>query len=208
MKAKPWEVTAITNFVAAGEAFWGAGFLLARTPNLGSAQGLWAAAMLTFAIGFLVGGIDHGFFEPKGNTTGRLIVQKVCWFFGGATIYLITLSTLFQYTDGSLRTILIFVGSAQLVTFFILAIRIHHFLLVMINYIPVLLILLILNLMGLSSGSGSLYMIFGIVACMLAAIFEGIGIDVFTPVDRHGVYHLVMMAAIALFFGACFQLKA
>jgi hypothetical protein len=208
MKAKPIEVTAITNFVAAGEAFFGAGFLLARTPNLGSARGLWAAAMLSFAIGFLIGGIDHGFFELKGNTTSRLIVQKVCWFFGAATTYLITLSTLFQYTDGSLRTILVFVGLAQLVTFQILAIRIHHFLLVMINYIPILVVLFILNLMGLSSGSGSLYMIFGIGACVLAAIFEGIGIDVFTPVDRHGVYHLVMMAGIALFFGAYFQLKA
>lgn len=208
MKVKPWEVTAITNFAAAGEAFLAAGFLLGRTPKLASAQGFWAAAMLCFAVGFLLGGIDHGFFEPKGNTTSRLVVQKISWFFGGATTYLITLSTLFQYTDGSLRSVFVFVGLAQLVAFLTLATRIHHFLLVMINYIPILLVLFILNLIWLSSGSGSLYMIFGIAASVLAATFEAIGIDAFTPIDRHGVYHLVMMAAVALFFGAFFQLKA
>jgi hypothetical protein len=208
VKVKAWEVTAITNFVVAGEAFFGAGFLMSRISNLVSAQGFWAVAMLCFAIGFLIGGIDHGFFEPKGNTRVRLVVQKMSWFFGGVTTYLITLSTFFQYVSGSLRTVLILIGLAQLLTFLILALRIHHFLIVMINYIPILVALFVLNSIGLSSGSGSFYMMFGIIACILAAVFEGIGIDAFTPVDRHGVYHLVMMAAIALLFGAGFRLKA
>ena len=204
IEVKPWEVTAITNFAAAGEAFLAAGFLLGRTPKLASAQGFWAAAMLCFAVGFLLGGIDHGFFEPKGNTTSRLVVQKISWFFGGAA-YLITLRYFNTQMAASGAFCFCRIGTAG---------RIPH--LQPNPSLPsgydqlhsVLLVLFILNLIWLSSGSGSLYMVFGIAASVLAARFEAIGIDAFTPIDRHGDYHLVMMAAVALFFGAFFQLKA
>jgi hypothetical protein len=204
---KAWEVTAITNFTLAGEAFFAAGFLLGKMPFVVSARSFWTLAVLFFAVGFLVAGIDHGFFEPKGNTRARLIVQKVSWFCGGITTFLITISTAYQFASGSLRLALLVVGLALLIIFLIVAIRIHHFLVVLINYVPILLLLLILNIMGLASGSGSWYMILGITISILAAVFEGFGVDIFVPVDRHGLYHLVMMVAVAFLFLATFDLK-
>lgn len=134
-------------------------------------------------------------------------VQKISWFCAGITTFLITLSTAYQFASGSVHAALVLVGLAQLLIFLILALRIHHFLLVIINYIPILVLLLVLNIIGLALGSGSWYMILGITVSIFASVLEGFGVDVFSPVDRHGLYHLVMMVAVAFLFLATFELK-
>ena len=71
---KDWEVTSMTNFMLAGETFIAAGFLLGRAPLHASAASFWSLAMLFLAASMLVGGIDHGFFEQKGDTRDRMII--------------------------------------------------------------------------------------------------------------------------------------
>jgi hypothetical protein len=205
MKAR--EVTAITNLTVAAEAFLAAGFLLGRMPGGISSRGLWALAMLFLAVGFLLGGIDHGFFEPQGNTRVRFVIRKACWFCAGIATWLITLSTACQFASGAFRTALFVVASIQLVIFLILATRIHYFLLVMLDYVPALLLVLVLNITGLFSGSGSWYMTVGIALSVFASILEGLRVDVFAPVDRNGLYHLVMMVAVVFLFLAVLGLK-
>jgi len=204
---KAFEVTSITNFSVAGEALLAAGFVLGRTQVAISARSLWAVALLLFAIGFMIGGIDHGFFEPKGNTRSRLIVQKVSWFCGGLTTYLIEVSTAYEFTSVRVKMIVALIGAVQLLIFLVLATKNHEYLIVMINYFPALLFLLICNICALGSGVGSWYMIAGIAVTIGASLVELVGVDRFSPVDRHGVYHLVMAVAVALFFLGGLALK-
>ncbi len=204
---KAFEVTSITNFAVAGEALLAAGFVLGKTQITISARSLWAVALLLFAIGFMIGGIDHGFFEPKGNTRSRLIVQKVSWFCGGLTTYLIEVSAAYEFTSVRVQMIVAIIGAVQLLIFLVLATRNHEYLIVMINYLPALLFLLICNIYALSSGVGSWYMIAGVAVTIGASLVELVGVDRFSPVDRHGAYHLVMAVAVTLFFLGGLALK-
>jgi hypothetical protein len=204
---KAWEVTSMTNFMLAGEAFLAAGFLLGRAPLHASAASFWALAMLFLAASMLVGGLDHGFFEQKGDTRDRMIMQKITWVCGGIMTFFTLLTTRYQFASGGLRVTFIIVGLVQLVIFCFLAVRIHNFLVVIINYTPILIVLLILNTIGISAGSGSWYMIVGILISIAASAFQALAVDIFAPVDRNGLYHIVMMAAVIFLFLASFTLK-
>jgi hypothetical protein len=199
-KMKSWEVTAITNFILSCEAFLAGGFLLARAPSAPSAGYFWALAILALAAGTLVGGIDHGFFEQKGDTKSRMVMQKATWILTGIMTFLALLTVLYQFANGALRLVFVCVGLVQLVLFAFLAVRIHNFLIVIINYAPVLIALLVLNLIGIGNGTGSWYMVAGVLVSFLAGALQALAVDTFTPVDRNGIYHVVMMAAVALFF--------
>jgi hypothetical protein len=197
---KAWEVTAITNFIAAGEAFLAAGFLLGRTPFSASAAFFWALAVLFLAAGFLFGGLDHGFFEPKGNTRSRMIMQKATWICAGIVTFFTLLTALYQFAPLEWRLPILFLGLVQLLAFCFFAIRTRDFRVVIVNYAPILLILLVLNLFGLVSGSGSWFFIIGILISIAASVLQAMGVDKFSPLDRNGLYHVVLMAAVAFLF--------
>jgi hypothetical protein len=197
---KAWEVTSITNFVAAGEAFLAAGFLLGRVPLSASAACFWALALLFLALGLLIGGIDHGFFEQKGDSRSRMIMQKATWICVGLTTFFTLLTALYRFAPAGWRASIIILGLVQFLIFCFFAIRIHKYLVVIINYAPVLLILLVLNIIGLSSGAGSGWFIGGILISILASAFQALGVDRFTPLDRNGLYHVVLMGAVAILF--------
>jgi MFS family permease len=197
---KAWVVTSITNFVAAGEAFLAAGFLLGRVPLSASAACFWALALLFLALGLLIGGIDHGFFEQKGDSRSRMIMQKATWICVGLTTFFTLLTALYRFAPAGWRASIIILGLVQFLIFCFFAIRIHKYLVVIINYAPVLLILLVLNIIGLSSGAGSGWFIGGILISILASAFQALGVDRFTPLDRNGLYHVVLMGAVAILF--------
>jgi hypothetical protein len=197
---KAWEVTAMTNFAAAGEAFLAAGFLLGRTPFGASAAFFWGLAVLFLAAGLLVGGLDHGFFEQKGNSRGRMIMQKATWICVGITTFFTLLTLLYQFAPVGWRVPIAIIGLVQFLVYCFFAFRIHNYLVVIINYAPILLILLVLNLTGLPSGSGSWWFIIGILISIAASVVQASGVDRFTPLDRNGLYHIVMMVAIVFLF--------
>jgi hypothetical protein len=65
-----------------------------------------------------------------------------------------------------------------------------------------------LLVLGWRFAKTSVFMILGILVTFIASALEGIGVDLFAPLDRHGLYHIVMMIAIVLLFVATFGLKA
>ncbi len=198
MKAR--EVTAITNFLAAGETFLAAGFLLGRFPPNASAAFLWGLTLLFLASGLLAGGIDHGFFEPKGETRGRTTMQKVTWICTGVMTFCTLLTALYRFAPAAWRAPVILAGLAQFLIFCFLALRTRKYLVVIVNYAPVLLILLVLNIIGLQSGSGSWFVVVGILISIFASAVQALGVDRFSPLDRNGLYHVIVMAAVAFFF--------
>lgn len=203
---KTLEVTAMTCFIAAGEAFLAAGFLLGRAPISASASVFWGLTMLFLAAGLLLGGLDHGFFESKGDTRGRMIMQKATWICLGIMTFFTLLTALYQFAPMGWRAPIVIIGLAQFLVFSFFAIRIHNYLVVILNYAPILLILLVLNIIGLPSGSGSWWFIAGILISIAASVLQAFGVDRFSPLDRNGLYHVIVMAAVVFFFAGGLKL--
>jgi hypothetical protein len=197
---KAWEVTSITSFALAGELFFSSGYLLARTRYRLTASFFWAIAMLFFATSILVGGIDHGFFEQKGDSPSRRIILKMTWIPTGMVTFFVLLTAVFQFADGMIRIVAIWVGLGQFIAFFILALRIDEFWIVIANYIPVLILLLVLNAFGIRSGTGSWWMILGVLTTVLASVVQYMGVDAFMPIDRNGLYHIGLMISGVFYF--------
>jgi hypothetical protein len=83
---------------------------------------------------------------------------------------------------------------------------VDSFLDVILNYAPVVLLLLVMSIIGLRSGRGSPQMVAGILILFAAGI-QAAGVDVFTPLDRNGLYHLVSMIGAAILYLGAVQLR-
>jgi hypothetical protein len=71
---------------------------------------------------------------------------------------------------------------------------------VILNYSPIMLLFLVMNVIGLRSGRGSRPMIGGILILFLASAIQAAGINTFTPLDRNGLYHVVSMIGVVFLY--------
>ena len=195
-------VTAVTNFVWACEVFLLAGLLLGDAPSARSAAAAWGAALLLMGIGALLGGIDHGFLEPHGDSRLRVLVQRLMWVSVGVLTFFALLTIGLQFASPGTFRILLIAGIVQLAVFTVLVVFVNHFLVVIVNYAPVMILFLVLNVVGLRAGTGSPAMVAGLGLSFVASAVQAIGVDVFHPVDRDGLYHIVLMlSSVFLFLG-------
>jgi len=192
-------VTAITNFILAGEAFFVSGLFFARPKEARSAAWYWQLALLALACTALIGGIDHGFFEVHGQTPIRKTIAHVNWFFIGLLTFCILLCTTRQFFNPPWRRYAAVVAAVQLGAYTILIPLVDDYQLVMLNYAPVMLLLLVCNLWG-GHRKGSPALTIGILIAFGASAVQAAGIDVFSPLDRNGLYHLGLMAAVWFFY--------
>ena len=200
-------VTAITNFILAGEVFFLAGLLFGRRPASRSAAWFWALAMLFVGLSALLGGIDHGFFETYGDTPIRNTIEHANWILIGLLTLWAFITTILQFMPERLQQPLFIVAGVQLAIYTVVSILIDNFLVVLINYAPIMLFLLVMNFVGLKDGSGSWAMIVGIILSFAASGLQAAGIDVFTPFDRNSLYHFGMMLAVVLFYQGGVKLR-
>jgi len=189
-------VTAVTNFILASEVFVFAGVLLGRVTKLDSSFGFWALAILFLAVGALMGGIDHGFLEPGGNSPARVVMQRATWIALGILTLLVLLTTGWQFTKPPVRTAFLVVGLVQLSVFVFLVVFIDNFLVVIVNYAPVMILFLSLHLVHLGDGAGSWRMVVGLILAFVASAVQSLGVDVLSPLDRNGLYHVIMMPGV------------
>lgn len=200
-------VTAITNFILASETFFVSGLLFPRPKSKGSAAWFWQIAILLLAISALIGGIDHGFFESVGQTPARTIIQRVNWLFIGLLTLFVFLTTARQFFQPPVRKVLYIIAGVQLVIYTVLILVLDNFLVVIVNYAPVMLLLLVMSIMGLRDGTGSWAMIAGIIISFVASGVQAAGIDVFSPVDHNSLYHFGMMVAVVGLYLGSAQMK-
>jgi hypothetical protein len=196
-------ITAITDLLLASETFLLAGILLGSMRDSASAYGCWAVTTLLMAAGALLGGIDHGFYEPAAALArARKIFQKATWLCIGLMTFFIVLTLAFQFFPARYRVVFFIAGAVQLVVYTVIALRSSSFLPVILNYLPVLLFFLVMHILNLNSGRGSREMITGIALSLVASAVQAMKLDTFKPLDRNGLYHLIMMAAsVFLFLG-------
>lgn len=207
MTLTPLAVTSITNFILACEAFFVSGLLCARPKALRSAAWFWQIAMLTLSTTALLGGIDHGFFEVFGQIPVRKVIEHSNWFIIGLLTFFVFLTTARQFLGQPWRAYAYVVAGVQLAVYTILILFVDNFLVVMANYAPVMLLLLVLNFIHLRDGGGSWALGLGILLSFAASGVQAAGVDVFSPFDRNSLYHFGMMAAVVCFYFAGTKLK-
>ena len=151
-------------------------------------------------ISALVGGISHGFFEPDGKTPARRVMDKAKDLAGGVVAFFVLLTAGRQFVGPRAQLIVLLIALVQFGAFAAAVILFESFLVVIIDYAPAVLLLLVLSILGLPEGAGSWQMIVGLALSVAASLFQALGVDRFSPLDRNGLYHLILMAATVFLF--------
>lgn len=191
-------ITAITDFLLAAEAFFLAGRMSARPKDRFSAAWYFGGALLLLGLGALLGGIDHGFVQPA--NLSRYLIQRSDWIVLGGVTFCLLMTTAKQYFPARGQRVAWIAAAVQLAVYTVAVLLADSFAVVVLNYSPVMLLLLVMNIIGLGSGRGSRQMIAGILILFLASGIQAAGVNIFTPVDRNGLYHLVSMIGVVFLY--------
>ena len=184
-------VTSITNILLASLVFFLAG-RMSRIPKARfSAAWYFTGVLLLLGVAALIGGVDHGFVEPA--RLPRYFIQRADWLVLGAVTFCLLMTTAKQFFALRFQRILQIVAVVQFAADSAAILLVDSFLDVTLNYAPVMLLLLAMNIIGLKNGTGATTMIAGILILSAAAAIQAAGWDALSPLDHNGVYHLVSM---------------
>jgi uncharacterized protein DUF6962 len=198
-------ITAITDLLLAVEVFFLAG-RMSRTPkDRFSAAWYFSGVLLLLGVAAFLGGIDHGFFEPANMP--RFLIQRSDWIVLGGVTFCLLMTMAKQFFPPKVQRVVSIVAVVQFLANAAAVLLADTFLDVILNYVPVMLLLLVMSFVGLRSGRGSPQMIVGILILFAASGVQSAGVDVFTPLDRNGVYHLVSMIGVAFMYFGGVQLR-
>jgi hypothetical protein len=191
-------ITSITNFILASELFLLAG-LMVKTPKARfSAAWFWAGSMFALASSALIGGIDHGFVEPA--DLARYLIQRPNWIVVGLATFCMLLATARQFFPPLWQRPALILGTIQLIVYGIVVLLVDDFRIVIINYAPVMLLLLLMSVLGLKRGTGSWQMIAGILVLLAASAVQALDVDVFSPLDQNGLYHVISIVGVVFMY--------
>ena len=205
---KAFEVTALTNFIWACETFLFSGMLIGKLNSWRSAQGFWVLTLFFMGIGALLGGINHGFVEPYGDTLVRKVLSRLTALSVGVMTFFVLLTMRHQFAPPSWQRTILIIALVQLAVYTVIIILIDNFLVVVLNYAPVMILFLILSFAGLSSQSGSGIMIIGLLLSFVASAALALGVDWFSPLEREGLYHVILMVSVFFLYRGGLLLKS
>jgi hypothetical protein len=195
----PLALTAITNFILASEVFFLAGMLCKTGKQHYSALWFWALFMFLLGASALSGGIDHGFIEPLAAAMPfdfYLITDCVLGLMTAALLLTVTQ----QYIAPKLRIYFYIIAALQLAVFLFLAFTSGSYLVVIFNYLPVVLLLLVFSLLAMRQNRWAWAMVTGIVLSLIASAAQAMHVNMFLPLDYNGLYHVIMLAAVILLY--------
>ncbi len=191
-------VTAITDLILASEALFLAGMLMQRPKERMSAAWLWSFAMAFLGLAGLIGGIDHGFIEPAGLP--RTFIQRANWLVLGAMTLCVVFTIAAQFFQGRTSRLIQAAGIVQFLFFSASALLANSYIVVIVNYVPVMTWFLVMNISRRKQGEGSWQMIAGTLVLFLASAVQALGIDILTPLDHNGLYHVISMPGVYLLY--------
>lgn len=182
--------------------------LLLGTPAaLRSPLRLWALALLALSLAALLGGLDHAFFETEATAGSVTTMTLPTWATLGVMTCFILLAAAGQFFSGKTLTILRWVALLQLTLFLAALGWMQSFNVVIVNYLPVITLMLVCSAVGIPGGRGSWQMVAGIAIMLAGSAVQAAGIDVLAPLDRNGLYHLFAMAAAPFLYFAGLRLN-
>ena len=191
-------VTSITNLLLASLVFFLAG-RMSRIPKARfSAAWYFTGVLALLGVAALIGAVDHGFFEPA--QLSRYAIQRADWIVLGGVSFCLLMSTAKQFFDSRYHRVLLMVAVVQFAIDSVAVLLVDSFLDVILNYAPVMLLLLAMNVLGLRNGTGSLPMILGVLILSAASAIQAMGWDALRPLDHNGVYHVVSMLGVVFLY--------
>jgi hypothetical protein len=95
----------------------------------------------------------------------------------------------------------------QLVGYTGVVLLVDSYLPVVLNYAPMILLLLVMSCMGLKQRTGSWLMIVGILLLLTASAIQILSVDIFSPLDHDGLYHVVSMLSMPFLYGGGQRLR-
>jgi hypothetical protein len=198
-------VTAITDFLLASEAFFLAGRLSSKPKDRFTAAWYISGVLLLLGVAALLGGIDHGFFQAA--NLPRYAIQRSDWIVMGGVTFCLLMTTARQFFPPAAQRIALIVAVVQFVIDTAAVLWIESFLSVVLNYAPVMLLLLVMSFAGLRNGKGSPHMIAGILILFTASGILAARLDLFSPLDHNGLYHLLSMIGTGFLYAGGAHLK-
>jgi hypothetical protein len=199
-------VTSITNILLASLVFFLAG-RMSRIPKVRfSAAWYFTGVLLLLGVAALIGAVDHGFFEPANMP--RYFIQRANWIALGGVTFCLLMTTAKQFFDPRFHKILLIVAVVQFAADSAAVLLVDSFLDVILNYAPVMLLLLAMNILSLRNQAGSIHMIAGVLILSVASAIQAAGWDALSPLDRNGVYHVVTMLGVVFLYLGGVSLKS
>ena len=200
-------VTSITNILLASVVFFLAG-RMSRSPKARfSAAWYFNGVLLLLGVAALIGAVDHGFFESAGLP--RYAIRCADWIVLGGVTFCLLMTTAKQFFAPRVQRIFLIVAVVQFAVDTIAVLLVDSFLDVILNYAPVMLLFLAMNIVGLRTGIGSMQMITGILILSAASAIQAAGWDRLSPLDHNGVYHVVSILGVVFLYmgGATLETK-
>ena len=186
-------VTSITNILLASLVFFLAG-RMSRIPKARfSAAWSFTGVLLLLGTAALIGAIDHGFLEPANMP--RYWIQRADWIVFGGVTFCLLMTTAKQFFDARFHRILLVVAAVQFAADSAAVLLVDSFLDVILNYAPVMLLLLTMSIKA-----RSIHLTAGLLILSFASAIQAAGWDALRPLDHNGVYHLVSMAGVVFLY--------
>ena len=188
-------VTSITNILLASLVFFLAGRMSWIPKVRFSAAWYFTGVLLLLGVAALIGAVDHGFFEPANMP--RYFIQRADWIVLGGVSFCLLMTAAKQFFDPRFHKILLIVAVVQFVVDSAAVLLVDSFLDVILNYAPVMLLLL-----AMSIKTRSIHLTAGLLILSVASTIQAMGWDALSPLDHNGVYHVVsMLGVVFLYFG-------
>ncbi|NVJ90225.1 MAG: hypothetical protein HWE34_01130 [Methylocystaceae bacterium] len=191
--------SALTDVILACLQAFAAGLLIRPDVEKKSAAWFWAIAMTLIATTFLLGAIDHGFFETARHWLHEplKIATRVC---AAITSIFICIAAALQFLGRRSRKAVYIISTsvnAVVITALFLS---DNFFIVMASYSASMLLMLGMHINGLRKGTGSIAMIIGVVITFIASSLPIIGYEFFTGFGIYATYHIALMPAVLCFY--------
>lgn len=199
-------VTALTDFLLAAQVLFLAGRMSARPQTKGSAAWHFSGFFLLLGSAAFVGGIDHGFFQPAGLP--RYAIQRADWILLAGVTFFLLMATARQFFPAPFQRLALVVALVQFAAASAASLLAGSFLIVIVNYAPVLLLLLALSVAGRKKYDGWSWMAAGIVILFAASAVQAVGSDRWLPLDGDGLFHLISMPGAYCLYRGGLRLRA
>src|SRR5450759_2819922 len=128
-------ITSITDLLLAAEGFFLAGRMTRTPKDRFSAAWYFSGVLLLLAVAALLGGIDHGFFEP--TNMPRYLIQRLDWIVLGGVTFCLLLTTAKQFFPSKVQRVVFIAAVVQFVANTAAVLLVDSFLNVILNYVPV-----------------------------------------------------------------------
>ena len=200
--------TMITDYLLGGLAavlgirLWRAG----RTHSEMTVR-LWGGSFLTTSVAAFVGGTSHGFADSLG-VTGQMVLWKLTIWSIGLTAFLLVAATAQATLAGSARRLVLALGILQLVVYVAWTIRRDDFVWVIVDYLPAVLLVLVLQLSSWRRRRpGADRLVAGLLTTLVAAAVQASGLSLHPSFNHNDLYHVIQMAATVMLYQGALQAR-